>query len=211
MLTPLLLLACAPEPKPDDEAAPPLEPTPHCVEEELEPDTLDWSDPGAGGFSAADVFGFAVGAHTATLTWDDGTTTDATFTVTPVSAIQQRTGEGEACPVGITGLADWEIHTADGRLSLAGSAEWRVTDASLPAGGVLVYETLTDADLTLAKLNPASVRRVRLFLGDANVLLNLQVDETWPLGTDSSRLCVRGTLDPSTIECQDTTDNPGPD
>lgn len=211
MLAPLLLLACAPEPAPDSATyGPPIHQS-GCDPVELESDTLEWSDPGPGGVSAEDVFGYAVGTHAATLTWDDGTITEATFTVTPGSAIQQRTGEDEACPVAMTGLVDWEIGTADGRLSLPGSAQWEVTDASVPAGGALIAEALGDANLSLARLNPGSSRWLRLYLGDDGALVLLQVEEGWPLTTDTNRVCVRGTLDPAAIECHDTTENEGPD
>jgi hypothetical protein len=207
MLVPLLL-ACAPKPK-DSPEPPPI--TPSCDEEYLEPDTLDWDDPGPGGVSAQDVFAFAVGPHAFSLAWDDGTTTDATLTITPGSAIQQRAGEQASCPVAVTGLADWALTSADGMLAATGSGRWEVGDTSLPAAGISISDTLDEGELGLAPMNAGSMRDVRLYLAANGTFLNFKIEETWPLTADTNRLCVRGAIDSSAIACQDTNENNGPD
>lgn len=210
----LLLAACSPEEKPAVDSAPPLnQGGPPCEEGEPVEALLEWTAPTPTGLSAADVFGFAVGPHTAPLTWDDRTTTDATLTVTPGSAVQTTVGDEASCPVALVALVTWDLTTADGRLVVSGDARWMTSDARAdePPGGVVANTTLNPATVGLARMDPASSMFLRTFLDDDGTLVSVVVEEVWPLTIDTNRVCVRGSLDSAAIGCHDTGEGTGPD
>ncbi len=206
MLLSLLLAGCAPD-TPKSDYAPPVEqdPAAQCVPyEEPTEAALGWSDPGEGGVSAEDVLGFAVGTFTGTLAWDDADATTVTLEIAPVGALQLLTGPLDACPVEVTGLATWALTTADGRLDPTGEAEWAVSDAAWPPGGVTIATTLDPASIGYAPLGAGSTSYLRLFLTNDGALASVVVEEVWPLGADQNRVCVRGSLDATAIGCHDT-------
>jgi hypothetical protein len=215
MLYALILAGCSPKEEPSTDSAPPLnqEGVPPCVETVPVDRPLDWTAPSASGLSADDVFGFVVGEHTATLTWDDGTTSDATLTVTPGSAVETTVGTEASCPVALAALARWRLATADRRVDIVGDARWTTADARAdqPPGGVVANATLDPAAVNLPRSDPASSMYLRSFLDGDGALVSVVVEEVWPLTIDTNRVCVRGSLDAAAIGCHDTGEGTGPD
>ncbi|MDP2316677.1 MAG: hypothetical protein Q8P41_27530 [Pseudomonadota bacterium] len=212
MLLSFLLAACV-EPEPPKSDPPPITPgAPPCEETTPAETPLGWSEPGPTGLSAADVLGFAIGRFSNTLAWDDGTTTTATLEVTPVSAVQTTVGPQETCPLAVTGFVTWTLSTEDGRLADAGDAAVSVEDAAFPARGLSITDTLDAATLRFAPLAPGeSTLYLRGFLDNDGALVSLVIEEVWPLGMDTNRVCVRGSLDPTVLACHDSTEGAGPD
>lgn len=214
MLFALLLAGCPPDEEPPQESAPPIVPGPEpCVPTDPVETPLDWTQASASGVSAQDVFGFAVGDHTATLTWDDETTTVVTLSVTPVSAVETSVGPADRCPVALDVLVNWRFSTADGRLIASDEARWSTPDARAdhPPGGVIMNAVLDPTTLNLTRLNATSRMFLRSYLAGDGTLESLVVSEVWPLDVYTNRVCVRGSLDPAAIECHDTGESTGPD
>lgn len=207
----LALLACVPD-APKSDTAPPVQQNPAC---QPDPDAagtdLAWDDPGAGGYSAEDVLGFAVGTFTGSLASDDGATGPVTLEVTPEGAVQTITGPQSSCPVAIEGQALWSLATDDGRLAAGGDARWTVGDASYPPGGVSLGATLDAASVGFEPLASASTIYLRAFVDSQGTLTSVVVEEVWPLGADRNRVCVRASLDPAALACHDTGESTGPD